>query len=138
MTKTQIVLVVIAVLLVLGIIIFPQINKHQFKKMPFEQQIRILMKQANKLIYFKNISDGTKGTLVYIKNKRKILAYPWVLVDGKMLCTKANPFDHWDYPEEMPEFTDDEIKQAMEELEKYNKHNPVKLYLQNVNKYEEL
>lgn len=131
MTKTQIIILVITVVLVLGVIIFPQINKYQFKKMPFEHQIRILMKQANKLIYFKNISNGTKGTLVYIKNKRKILAYPWVLVDGKMLCTKANPFDHWDYPEEMPEFTEEEIKQAVEELEKYNKHNPVKLYLQN-------
>lgn len=131
MTKTQIILIVIGALLVLGIVIFPQINKRQLKKMPFEQQIRILLKQANKLIYWKNISDGSNGTLVYIKNKRKILVYPWVLVDGKMLCTKKNPFEHWAYPEDKPSLNDDEIKQAVEELEKYNKHSVIKLYLQN-------
>lgn len=130
MTKTQIIISVVAVLSVLSLIVFPIINKRQFSKLPVEQQIRILMKQAKKLIYWKNIGQGTKGSLVYIKNKRKILVYPWVLVDGKMLCTKANPFDRWDYPEDKPEFTEDEIKQALEELEKYNRHNPVKLYLQ--------
>lgn len=130
MTKLHIALIVLAVLVVLGIFVFPIINKRQLKKMPFDQQIRILMKQANKLIYFKNITDGTKGNLIYIKNKRKILVYPWVLIDGKMLCTKANPFDHWDYPEELPKFTEDEINQAIDELEKYNKNKPVKLYLQ--------
>ncbi|MFR5876675.1 MAG: hypothetical protein ACLUFN_09330 [Eubacterium sp.] len=131
MSKTQIIILVIAVIIVLGVIVFPLINKWQFKKMPFDQQIRILMKQANKLIYWKNISEGKKGTLIYIKNKRKILAYPWVLLDGKMLCTRKNPYDHWDYPEDQPAFTEDEIKQAKEELEKYNKKSAVKLYLQN-------
>lgn len=131
MTKTQIIILIVAVLSVLGLVIFPIVNKRQFSKLPVEQQIRILMKQAKKLIYWKNIGQGTKGSLVYIKNKRKILVYPWVLVDGKMLCTKANPYDRWDYPEDKPEFTEDEIKQALEELEKYNRHNPVKLYLQN-------
>lgn len=131
MTKTQIVILLLVVVVILGLIIIPIINKHQFKKMPVEQQVRILMKQANKLIYWKNIAQGTKGTLIYIKNKRKILVYPWVLVDGKMLCTKANPFENWDYPEDKPALTDDEIVQALNELEKYNKHNPVKLYLQN-------
>ena len=131
MTKLQIILLVIGIILVLGIIIIPIINKRQLKNMPVEQQIRILISQADKLIYWKNISEGSKGSLVYIKNKRKILVYPWVLMDGKMLCTKANPYDKWDYPEEHPEFTEDEIKQALEELEKYNKKNPIKLYLQN-------
>lgn len=122
--------ITVAVLVVLGVVIFPIVNKRQLKNMPYDQQIRIIMKSADKLHYFKNISNGTKGTLVYVKNKRKILAYPWVLIDGKMLCTKANPFDFWDYPEEHPAFTDDEIKLALSELEKYNKHSPVKLYLQ--------
>ena len=90
------------------------------------------MKSADKLHYFKNISNGTKGTLIYVKNKRKILAYPWVLIDGKMLCTKANPFDKWDYPEEQPPFTDEEVQIALRELEKYNKHSAVKLYLQEI------
>lgn len=130
MTKSQIIILVIAVIVVLGLVVFPQINKRQLKKMPFEQQIRILMQQANKLIYWKNISSGTKGTLIYIKNKRKILVYPWVLMDGKMLCTKKNPYEHWDYPEDKPEFTEDEIIQAKDELEKYNKKSAVKLYLQ--------
>lgn len=130
MTKVQIIILVVVLLLLFGIIIFPLINKNQFKKMPFDQQIRILMKQANKLIYFKNISYGTKGTLIYIKNKRKILTYPWVLLDGKMLCTKENPFVKWDYPEEQPLMTEEEIIQAKEELEKFNSKSAIKLYLQ--------
>lgn len=120
----------VAVIIALGVAVFPAINKHQLKNMPHDQQIRIIMKSANKLHYFKNITNGTKGTLIYVKNKRKILSYPWVLVDGKMICTKANPFDKWDYPEEQPPLTEDEIKLAIAELEKYNKHCAVKLYLQ--------
>lgn len=130
MTKAQIFWIVFAVIIFLGIFVIPQINKIQLKKMPFDLQIRALMKEANKLIYFKNISNGRKGSLIYIKNKRKILVYPWVLIDGKMLCTKENPYDHWDYPEDKPALTEDEIKQAIEELEKYNKNKVVKLYLQ--------
>ena len=129
MPAYAIILIIIGVL-ILGIIIIPIINRLQFKKLPFDQQIRILMKQAKGLIYFKNISYGSKGTLIYIKNKRKILAYPWVLADGKMLCTKENPLDCWDYPEEHPKLNEDEKKQALEELEKYNDKSIVKLYLQ--------
>ena len=116
--------------LLLLAILLPLINRRQFKRMTFDQQIRILMKQAKGLVYFKNISGGTKGTLVYIKNKRKILTYPWVLADGKMLCTKKDPFTVWDYPEDHPAMTPDEIKQAVEELEKFNEKSIVKLYLQ--------
>ncbi len=131
MTKTHIIFIIIGVLLLLGIIVFPIINRFQFKRMPFDQQVRILMKQANKLIYWKNISYGTKGTLIYIKNKRKILAYPWVLMDGKMLCTKSNPFEKWDYPEDALAMSSDEVEQAKDELEKYNDKSVIKLYLQN-------
>lgn len=120
----------VAVIIALGVAVFPAINKHQLKNMPYDQQIRIIMKSANKLHYFKNITNGTKGTLIYVKNKRKILSYPWILVDGKMICTKANPFEKWDYPEEQPPLTEDEIRLAIAELEKYNKHCAVKLYLQ--------
>ncbi len=116
--------------LMLGIVILPLINRRQFRRMPFDQQVRILMKQAKGLNYFKNISNGSKGTLIYVKNKRKILMYPWVLSDGKLLCTKKNPFDCWDYPEEHPPFTDDEIRQAVKALEEFNNKSIVKLYLQ--------
>ncbi|MGN0457917.1 MAG: hypothetical protein ACI4IL_02965 [Eubacterium sp.] len=129
MTPTQIVLLVIVVVF-LAVIVFPIINNRQLKNMPFEQQIRIIKKEADKLIYFKNISNGKSGNLVYVKNKRKMLFYPWVLVDGKMLCTKENPFDHWDHPDELPKMTEEEIIQAKQELEKYNQKNPIKLYLQ--------
>lgn len=131
MTKAQIIIILLAALVLIGIFIIPVINRQQLKNMPFDQQIRILMKQANKLVFWKNITNGNHGTLIYIKNKRKILALPWVLIDGKMLCTRKNPFEHWDYPEEKPLFTEDEVEQALTELEKYNKHNPIKLYLQN-------
>ncbi|MBQ8077288.1 MAG: hypothetical protein IJ235_02785 [Eubacterium sp.] len=132
MSSAQLVAVVVGViaLVLLGTVIFPLINRWQFRRMPYDQQIRILMKQAKKLVYFKNISNGSSGTLIYIKNKRKILTYPWKLIDGKMLCTKKNPYTVWDYPEEHPAMTDDEIKQAVEELEKYNEKSLVKLYLQ--------
>ncbi|MBQ7203511.1 MAG: hypothetical protein IJS03_05810 [Eubacterium sp.] len=118
----------IVVLIILGIIVIPLFNKRQFQKMPYDQKVRILMKQAKKLVFFKNVSNGSTGTLYFVKNKRKILALPWVLKEGKMLCTKDNPFDFWDYPEEKPAFTLDEIKQAADELEKYNEKSIVKLY----------
>lgn len=126
MTATQIIIIAV-VILTLGIIVFPLINRRQFRNLPFEQQVRILMKEANGLIYFKNISRGSTGILYYVKNKRKILAFPWSLDDGKMLCTRKNPFEHWDYPEEKQPLNEDELKQLTEELEKYNKKNPVKI-----------
>ena len=46
---------------------------------------------------------------------------------SKMLCTRDNPFEHWDYPEEKEPLNEDELKQLTEELEKYNKKNPVKI-----------
>lgn len=130
MKPYQIVLIVLAVLIVLGVAIIPAINRRQLKKMPIDQQIRILMQQANKLIYWKNISEGTKGTLVYIKNKRKILTFPWILVDGAILCTRKNPFEKWDYPEEQEPLTSDELAQLKDEIEKYNKKTPVKILFQ--------
>ena len=126
MTPTQIVIIV-AVVLVLGIIVFPLINRRQFRNLPPDQQIRILMKEAKGLVYFKNVSKGSTGVLFYVKNKRKILAFPWVLEDGKMVCKRENPFEHWDYPEEKQPLNEDELKQLSEELEKYNKKNPVKI-----------
>lgn len=126
MTPAQIIAIIIAVL-VLGIIVFPLVNRRSFRKLPPEQQVRIIMKQAKGLIFFKNVSNGSRGVLYYVKNKRKILAFPWVLYDGKMLCTKENPFDNWDYPEERESLNPDELKQLTEELEKYNKKNPVKI-----------
>lgn len=129
--NTSLIILIVVVVIALGAVIFPVLNKRQLKKMPYEQQIRILMKQAKGLDYFKNISNGNKGALVYIKNKRKILYYPWVLADGKMVCTKKNPYDNWDYPEEHEPFREDEILQAQRALSDYNKHSSVKLYLLN-------
>lgn len=126
MTAAQIIIVVVVVL-VLGIVIFPLINRQQFRNLPADQQIRIIMKQAKGLVYFKNVSKGSSGILYYVKNKRKILAFPWVLYDGKMLCTRKNPFEHWDYPEEKQPLNDDELEQLKNELEKFNKKNPVKI-----------
>ncbi|MGN1329374.1 MAG: hypothetical protein ACI4V4_06720 [Eubacterium sp.] len=126
MTATQIIIIV-AIVLVLGIVVFPLINRRQFRNLPPDQQIRILMKEAKGLIYFKNVSKGTTGVLFYVKNKRKILAFPWVLEDGKMVCKREKPFERWDYPEEKQPLNADELNQLSEELEKYNKKNPVKI-----------
>jgi hypothetical protein len=127
MTKSQIIILIL-VILALGIIILPLFNRRQFRNLPADQQIRIIMKEAKGLIFFKNVTKGNVGVLYYVKNKRKILSFPWVLVDGKMLCAKKNPFKNWDYPEEHELLNDDELAQLSDELEKYNKKNPVKIY----------
>ncbi len=127
MTKPQIILIAAAVILVLGIIIFPIINRHSFRRLPYDQQIRILMKEAKGLTYFKNVSKGSKGTLYYVKNKRKILIFPWVINDGNMLVIKEKPFERWDYPEEQEPLNQDEYNQLLEELEKFNKKSLVKI-----------
>lgn len=128
MSSTQIAIIAVSVILILGIIIFPLINRRSFRNLPFDQQVRILMKEAKGLIYFKNVSKGSTGTLYYVKNKRKILMFPWILSDGKMLCTRTKPFERWDYPEEKEPLNEDELKQLLSELEKFNKKNAVKIY----------
>lgn len=128
MTKTQIIIIVVVALVILGVIILPLFNRSQFKKLPIEQKIRIIMKQANKLVYFKNISSGRNGYLCYVKNKRKILIYPWVINEkGEMEITKKNPFDRWDYPEKNEKLSSEEVSQAREELKKYSKKSPVRI-----------
>lgn len=129
MTAQQVIILVV-VLVVLGVVIFPLINRRSFRNLPPDQQIRILMKEAKGLVYFKNVSKGSTGVLYYVKNKRKILAFPWVLKDGKMLCARNAPFERWDYPEEKELINKDELKQLMEELEKFNKKNPVKIFFE--------
>ncbi len=131
MNTTQII-VIVAVVLVLGIIILPLFNKWQFKRLPAEQQVLAIMKQANKLVYWKNVSNGRTGNLFFVKNKRKILVFPWQLDEqGRMVVTKNNPFDKWDYPEEQEPLNDDEVKQAVEELQKYSKSSVVKIIFNN-------
>lgn len=130
MTEAQIIIIVITVILVLGIIVFPLINRRSFNKLPPDQKIRILMKEANSMAYFKNVSSGSTGVLYFVKNRRKILAFPWKLVDGHMLCSRKNPFEHWDYPEEQAPLTEDEQKLTLAELEKYNKKSTVKIYFE--------
>ena len=123
----QNIIIIVVVLIILGVVIFPLINRRSFRNLPPDQQIRILMKEAKGLAYFKNVSKGSTGILYYVKNKRKILAFPWILSDGKMLCTRKNPLERWDYPEEKEQINADELKQLADELEKFNKKNPVKI-----------
>lgn len=127
MTKTQIFIAAVIAVLLLNLIVFPLINRRSFEKMPWQQKVRIIMKEAKGLVYFKNVSYGSKGILYYVKNKRKILTLPWVLRDGEMLCTKEEPFLRWDYPEEREPLNPDELTQLLNELEKYNSKKPVKL-----------
>ena len=98
MTGVQIVILILCIIL-LGVVVFPLINRRQFKNLPNEQKVRILMKEANSMTYFKNLTQGNHGVLFYVKNKRKILYLDWTLVDGKMVCTRKNPLDNWYYPE---------------------------------------
>ena len=72
MTTAQIITIV-AVVLILGIIIFPLVNRRQFRNLEPDQQIRLIMKEAKGLVYFKNVSNGSTGVLFYVKNKGKYL-----------------------------------------------------------------
>ena len=122
------IIIIIAVILLLGVIILPLFNRWQFKKLPVDQQVLAIMKQAKTLIFWKNVSNGRTGNLFYVKNKRKILIYPWALDEnGKMVILKKNPFDNWNYPEDKAPLNEDEIKQAREELYKYSEKSIVKL-----------
>ena len=122
------IIIIVAVVILLGVIVLPLFNRQQFRRLPYDQQILAIMKQANKLVFWKHISHGRAGSLFFVKNKRKILVYPWVINEnGQMLITKENPFDKWDYPEEHEPLSADEIKQAREELYAYADKSAVKI-----------
>ena len=122
------IIIIVAVVILLCVIVLPLFNRQQFRRLPYDQQILAIMKQANKLVFWKNISHGRAGSLFFVKNKRKILVYPWVINEnGQMLITKENPFDKWDYPEEHEPLSADEIKQAREELYAYADKSAVKI-----------
>lgn len=122
------IIIIIVVILLLGVIVLPLFNRWQFKRLPVDQQVLTIMRQAKTLIFFKNVSNGRTGNLFYVKNKRKILVYPWALDEnGRMVILKKNPFDNWNYPEDKAPLNADEIKQAREELYKYSEKSIVKL-----------
>lgn len=122
------IVLIIAAVIVLGTVVLPLFNRWQFKRLAPEHQVLAIMKQAKGLVFWKNISNGRSGNLFFVKNKRKILVYPWVIdKNGRIVITKKNPFDFWDYPEERPALNEDEIKQAREELYKYSKKSAVKI-----------
>ena len=122
------IIIIIVVIILLGVIVLPLFNRWQFKRLPVDQQVLTIMRQAKTLIFFKNVSNGRTGNLFYVKNKRKILVYPWALDEnGKMAILKKNPFDNWNYPEDKAPLNEDEIKQAREELYKYSEKSIVKL-----------
>lgn len=123
MTGVQIVILILCIIL-LGVVVFPLINRRQFKNLPNEQKVRILMKEANSMTYFKNLTQGNHGVLFYVKNKRKILYLDWALVDGKMVCTRKNPLANWDYPEEQEKINDDEKSNFLKPLMLSTKNRP--------------
>lgn len=123
----QIVLIIV-VIIAFGIAVLPAFNRWQFKRLPYDQQVLAIMKQAKGLVFFKNVSHGRTGSLFFVKNKRKILVLPWALDEnGRMVVQKQEPFDHWDYPEDHPKFNEDEIRQAVTELKNYSDKSAVKL-----------
>lgn len=118
MSGWQIALIVAAVLL-LGLVLLPAFNRWQVRRMPADQQILLIMKQAKGLHYIRNVSSGKQGFLYYVKNKRKILVYPWVRRGRVRVITKKDPFDRWDYPEEQAPLTREERMQARQVLADY-------------------
>ena len=127
MESYQTILILAAVVFV-GIIVLPVFNRWQFRRLPYDQQVLTIMRQAKGLVFWKNISHGRTGSLFFVKNKRKILVFPWILDEnGRMVIDKENPFDKWDYPEDHPQLNADEIRQASRELKKYSDKSPVKI-----------
>ena len=106
MSGWQIALIVAAVLL-LGLVLLPAFNRWQVRRMPAD------------LHYIRNVSGGKQGFLYYVKNKRKILVYPWVRRGRVRVITKKDPFDRWDYPEEQAPLTREERMQARQVLADY-------------------
>lgn len=109
----------IAVVLLLGLVLLPAFNRRQVRRMPQDQQILLIMKQAKGLHYIRNVSGGKQGFLYYVKNKRKILVYPWVRRGRARVITKKDPFNRWDYPEEQITLTPQEREQARQALADY-------------------
>lgn len=127
MESYQIILI-LAVIVLVGIIVLPLFNRWQFRRLPYDQQVLAIMRQAKGLVFWKNVSHGRTGSLFFVKNKRKILVFPWRLDEnGRMVIDKEDPFDKWDYPEEHPRLNEDEIKQARQELKKYSDKSAVKI-----------
>ncbi len=65
----QNIIIIVVVLIILGVVIFPLINRRSFRNLPPDQQIRILMKEAKGLAYFKNVSKGSTGIFVLCKKQ---------------------------------------------------------------------
>ena len=59
--------------------------------------------------------------MYFVKNKRKILVFDWVLDGGNMIVINKNPFSNWDYPEEKEALNEDDCKFVLDAVEKYNK-----------------
>lgn len=126
--KPYITALIIIVIILLGAVVLPLFNRQQFRKLSPEQQVRAIMRQTKGLVFWKNVSNGRDGNLFFVKNKRKILVYPWYIDEnGKMIIKKDNPFDFWDYPEEKPALNADEIRQARDELYKYSEKSLVEI-----------
>ena len=69
MESYQIILILAAVVFV-GIIVLPVFNRWQFRRLPYDQQVLTIMRQAKGLVFWKNISHGRTGSLFFVKNKR--------------------------------------------------------------------
>ena len=87
MKPYQIIIIIIAVVVLLGAVVLPLFNRQQFRRLPYDQQILAIMKQANKLVFWKNVSHGRAGSLFFVKNKRKaILLRGWLYYQCKSVC----------------------------------------------------
>lgn len=73
MKPYQIIIIIIAVVVLLGAVVLPLFNRQQFRRLPYDQQILAIMKQANKLVFWKNVSHGRAGSLFFVKTKEKSL-----------------------------------------------------------------
>lgn len=70
------IIIIVAVVILLGVIVLPLFNRQQFRRLPYDQQILAIMKQANKLVFWKNISHGRAGSLFLLKTSAKFLFIP--------------------------------------------------------------
>lgn len=69
------IVIIAAVVLLLGIIVFPLINRRQFRNLPPDQQIRIIMKEAKGLAYLKMYLRAAAVFSFMLKTKEKYLHF---------------------------------------------------------------
>lgn len=70
------IIIIVAVVILLGVIVLPLFNRQQFRRLPYDQQILAIMKQANKLVFWKIFPTVGLEAFSLLKTSAKFLFIP--------------------------------------------------------------